>query len=302
MPASHQYQTPVVLIVFNRPHLTRQVIDSIRMVRPERLFVISDGPRAGNPDDRAKIDEVRRLVAEQKDYAKTNLGCALRVSTGLDNVFAQVEKAVILEDDCVANQSFFAFCEQLLETHANNVRVMHISGDNFLQPIGRTFTNSYYFSIHAHCWGWATWRRAWRQYDHTMKLWPEFRNSGKLRAMGLSAASEKYFAERFSRVKDNTMDSWAFRWTFACWFHGGLAILPAVNLVRNIGFGTEATHTREPFFWVPSQCEELSFPLTAPREIAADREADAMTNDLLFSEGFLSHLKRRWLQWKASRR
>lgn len=160
-------KTPVVLIIFNRPTLTQKAFDEIKKVKPAQLYIISDGPR--NKKEQVLVDESRKIIEQvdwpcviHKKFSENNLGCKISVSTGLDWVFSQVEKAIILEDDCVPDLSFFRFCEQLLIQYENNKQVMMISGDNFFKTHAEF---SYDFCHHSLIWGWATWRRAWRLYE-----------------------------------------------------------------------------------------------------------------------------------------
>lgn len=159
--------TPVVLIIFNRPLLTQIVFDEIKKIQPRQLFVISDGPR--NDGEKSLVEQTRK-ISEQidwkceifKKYSNTNLGCKISVASGLDWVFSQVEQAIILEDDCVPDITFFKFCDELLEKYKENKSIMMISGDNFFE---KESTFSYDLCHHSLIWGWATWGRAWKQYQ-----------------------------------------------------------------------------------------------------------------------------------------
>ena len=276
--------TSVAFLIFNRPNTTQKVFESIRQAKPPKLFVIADGPRK----DRAHEDkncEAVRLIIEQVDwscqvmtnYSEINLGCKDRVSSGLDWVFEQVEEAIILEDDCVPDPTFFRFCEELLDYYRNDRRIMAISGDNF--QFGRKRTeDSYYFSRYNHCWGWATWRRAWQHYDIDMKLWPVISEGNWLASIFENRESVKRWHNIFQSVYDEKINSWAYRWTFACWIQSSLTILPNVNLISNIGFGVEGTHTtntRNQLANLP--VEMMNFPLQHPLFMMRNTEADDFT-------------------------
>lgn len=172
-----QLQTPVVFFIFDRPDTTARVFAEIARGKPPKLLLVADGPRPDHPGEAEKCAAARAVVEQVDwpcealtDYAETNLGCRRRVSSGLDWVFATVEEAIILEDNCLPHPTFFRFCEELLERYRDDERVMRISGGNhkFGRKIG---TDSYYFTRYAHVWGWASWRRAWRYYDVNMKSW-----------------------------------------------------------------------------------------------------------------------------------
>lgn len=281
--------TPVVFVVFRRPELTARVMERIREARPERLWVIADGARANRPNEARQVAAVRRLIDERIDwpcdvrrvYADHNLGCAQRVSSGLDAVFAVEEEAIILEDDCLPDPTFFRFCTELLAYYRNEPRIAVIAGDNF-QRGAHVTADSYYFSRYPHCWGWATWRRAWRLYDHAMTAWPTFGSTPEFRESLSSAAEERYWRHAFDRTKNGDIDTWDNRWTLACWCHQRLTILPAVNLVSNIGFGLQATHTKSNHPAANLPAKAMTFPLRHPITIQGHAEADASTAQLLF--------------------
>jgi hypothetical protein len=269
----------VLLLVFRRPEQTRRVFESVRRAKPSRLYVAADGPRPDRPGEAALCEEARR-IATNVDWPCTvrtlfrdhNLGCRMGVSTALDWLFEHEKEGVVLEDDCVASSSFFPYCAELLERYRDDERVMCISGDNFQR--GRSVTPySYYFSRYMHCWGWATWRRAWRLYDRNMELWPEFRDSGGLRAW--SDGDEgfvRYWQATLDVAAAGKVDSWAYRFLFTCWANSGLTCLPARNLVSNIGYGEDATHTRGSGETMPA--EELELPLQHPPAICRHSGAD----------------------------
>lgn len=290
-------QTPVAFIIFNRPDTTEQVFDVIRQARPPKLFVIADAARANRPGEVEKCSETRAIV-EQVDwdcevmtnFAEQNLGCQRRISSGLDWVFAQTERAIILEDDCLPHPSFFPYCEELLEQYRDDERVMHIGGTNY-QFGRRRFPYSYYFSRYNHCWGWASWRRAWRNFDVEMKLWPELRDSGLLKDLLGDARAAADWQRAFQMVYEKHIDSWAYCWTLSCWAQSGLTILPSVNLISNIGFGSEGSHTlnrRSKF--ANMKFEDIGLPLIHPPFVIRDDEADKFTQRNNFRRSFVSRL------------
>lgn len=274
-------KTPVVLLIFNRPDSTRVVFDTIRKVRPEKLFVIADGARPEKPGEEILCDRARKVIEEVdwdcqvfKNYADRNLRPLVRISSGLDWVYEHVEEAIILEDDCVPDLTFFDFCQILLAYYRHDTRIMSISGNNF--QFGRRRTEySYYFSRNTHCWGWATWRRAWKYYDIEMKLWPEIKSGEWLRDILQNRAEENFRKRLFEKVYNDKLYGWDYRWDLACWIQNGLTILPQVNLVSNIGFSKEATHTKNtksPFSNMPSF--SMEFPLSHPPFVIRDVQAD----------------------------
>lgn len=242
-------KTPVVLIIFNRPDLTKKVFHTIRQAAPEKLFIIADGARFIEEEETCQqtrhiIEQVDWNCEVHKNYSDINLGCRERVSTGLTWVFQQVEEAIILEDDCLPHSSFFDYCETLIDYYRDDERIMVISGNNHQDGQKRT-SYSYYFSKYNHCWGWATWRRAWNYWEFNPQKWIEFRDTGLMKFVCDNSDEVSYWTTIFNNLFiENRPNSWAYAWTFACWSQGGLSILPEVNLVSNIGFGPNATHTQ----------------------------------------------------------
>jgi hypothetical protein len=285
-------QAPVVLILFNRPRVTERVFRAIAEARPSRLLLIADGPR--NAAEKRLTDAARAAVEcidwpceVERDYAEANLGCRRRVGSGLDWVFERCDEAIILEDDCLPHPSFFRFCDELLDRYHADARVAMISGDHF-QP-GPRGKASYYFSAIAHVWGWATWRRAWRGFDVTMSDWPADRHSDRLRRLLLDEQVLSVYRSAFDAVHAGRVDTWDAQWQHAVWRSGGLVALPNVNLVTNLGFGADATHTRKsdsPDANLP--VEALAFPLIHPPAIERDVEADRHTWRRHFSTGTIA--------------
>ena len=240
-----QMETPVAFLVFNRPDVTEKVFAEIRKAKPPQLLVVADGPRKEKPDEIEKCQAVRSIIEKvdwecqvYKNYSDINLGCKLRVYSGLNWVFDTVETAIILEDDCLPHPTFFRFCDELLAKYREDKRVMMISGTNTLGE-WKSNIQSYHFSYFGMIWGWATWRRAWQYYDVEMKLWalPEMKTLVR-DVLG----NEKQY-NRVKKALDSIYDghdTWDYQFVFSRISQSGLAIIPSVNLISNIGFGAEA--------------------------------------------------------------
>ena len=284
-PAHFFLQTPLVFLVFNRPDCTARSFAAIRAAAPRRLYVVADGPRPDRPGEAALCANVRALVEQGVDwpcevireYAPANLGLARRVSSGLDAVFARETEAIILEDDCVADLTFFRFCAELLERYRDEPKVGQISGVTF-QGNESEHSASYYFSRYPDCWGWATWRRAWRYYDHSMSFWRRPEAPHWLAGRIPDPAERRYWLHSFDATADGHMDSWAYRWTLALWQQDCVGITPYRNLVSNVGFGTEATHTQEATALAALPVYPMSFPLAHPNSLVCDVAADDRTS------------------------
>ena len=239
----------VAFFIFNRPDTTARVFETIAAAQPQRLLVVADGARLDKPDEanlvaqtRAIIDQVDWPCLVDTNFATENLGCKPRVASGLQWVFEQVTEAIILEDDCLPDPSFFDYCTELLERYRDDERVAAISGDNFQNGISRT-KDSYYFSKYFHCWGWASWRRVVQQVDFEMASWPELEQRDGLQDWADSDAELRYWRDMFALQHAGQINSWAYPFFYSCWERAGLTILPDVNLISNIGFDQEATHT-----------------------------------------------------------
>jgi hypothetical protein len=272
--------TPVVLIIFNRPHTTERVFEAIRTARPRTLFVIADGARADRSGEAELCRATRAVVLDNVDWecdvrtdlSSENLGCAARVVSGLNWVFGQVEQAIILEDDCVPTPSFFLFCESLLERYRDDTRVMAIGGDNFQGGVRRS-PYSYHFSKYPYVWGWATWRRAWQRYDPAISSWPTFRRSPEFAARCQDAGERRYWSGCFDRVHGGARDIWDYQWLHAMWLHDGLNVEPEVNMVTNIGVGTGTNLALEDESVINLPTADI-WEIKHPPTVAAHAQAD----------------------------
>ena len=287
MPDRHT-QTPVALLVFNRPHLTRRVFDVIRQVRPRELLIVADGPRPYQPNDAADCAEVRAIVQQvdwpcevQTNFSEVNLGCRRRISSGLNWVFGLVEEAIILEDDCLPHPTFFRFCEELLETHRADTRIMHIGGASFQAGHGAS-PNSYFYSRYPHVWGWASWRRAWQHYDVGLSAWAAAPDKTRFLSLFEKVAEQDFWRMVWNAVSAGRIDTWDYQWAFACLLYGGLSIVPTVNLVSNVGFGKNATNTRRGSLTANLPLASMPFPLRHPPTVTRDAGADEQTRRLFF--------------------
>jgi hypothetical protein len=290
-------RSPVLFLVFNRPAPTAQVFAAIRAARPTRLYVAADGARSNRPGE-AERCEVTRRIATAVDWpceVKTlfrdrNLGCKRAVSQALDWYFGCEEEGIVLEDDCVPDPSFFLYCDELLERHRNDERVALISGDNF--QFGREYGDaSYYFSRYVHIWGWASWRRFWRNYDPDTKDWPAFRDGKGLgRVFGQRSREIRYWRRVLDAVHQGKIDTWDYQVNFAVWAHRMLTILPQKNLVKNIGFGTDATHTTARSKFADMSAERIDLPLRHPAAFETCSAADDYTAAEMFLRPFSARL------------
>jgi hypothetical protein len=248
---SNPANTPILLIAWRRPHTLRQVIDAIRPVAPTRLYVACDGPNPERLGEAEKVAATRAVIEHEIDwpcqierlYSDVNQGCRLGVSRAITWFFEQVEEGIILEDDCVPHSDFFPYCTTLLERYRHDTRVWCISGNNFQNGQWRG-DGSYYFSRYNHCWGWASWRRCWQHYAADLSQWPALRDSGLLGTIFEDPLERNYWSAIWQGLLDRgEPDTWDYQWCFTCFANSGLTALPNRNLVSNVGFDADATHT-----------------------------------------------------------
>lgn len=291
-----QLKTPVAFIIFNRPDTTERVFAEIARARPPRLLVIADGPRVDRQGENILCEKSREIINRvdwecdvQANYSAHNMGCKSRVSSGLDWVFETVEQAIILEDDCLPVPGFFRFCDELLEKYKHKPEVGHISGNNFL--FGNSpFDGSYYFSRYTHVWGWATWRRAWQRYDVDLSIWPDLKDNNIIFELLQDDMQARYWSNIFERVYKGKINTWDYQWVLSNWISHSLAINPRTNLVSNIGFGDEATHTTKPGKYSNMEATEPAFPLQHPKSVNRCQAADKLIAQTMFSAPLLERL------------
>jgi hypothetical protein len=259
----------VVLIIFNRPDLVELQCERLRDINIDQLLVIADGPRPGT-DDAGKCAAARSIIDAtdwhcdvRKNYADENMGCANRIVSGLDWVFSIVDRAIILEDDCLAHPGFIRFCDELLERYADDEQVMQICGTNPLTDIQDPC--SYRFSHHIMCWGWATWARAWVCNDVSMNLPEEDIDTLLERYMQGNQTAIEHWRMVIGKTRRGELDAWDYPWQLSIWRHGGIAVLPNQNLVMNAGFRVDATHTKNSKARLANlPLQELTFPIKHP--------------------------------------
>jgi hypothetical protein len=266
------FDTPVLLLLFNRPQHTAAVIARLREIKPTRVFVHCDGPRADRPGESEKVAAVRREVekidwpcAIQTLYREENRGLRLGVANALDWFFGEVEQGIVLEDDCLPDPSFFPFCVELLERFAQDTRVMHIGGSNVAEIRTRHLPASYFFSRFAFVWGWAGWRRAWQHMSLQLDGLDEFEQNNGAERITPDPMAQVYLLDKFQATRSGRNNSWAYAWFYSINRCGGVCIVPSVNLVQNTGIGDAgATHTTKANPTAGLRAASLKFPLSHP--------------------------------------
>lgn len=294
------FQQPILFLIFNRPDRTNRVFEAIRLVKPTKLYIAADGPR--HEQEQALCEQTRKIIKQidwpcelKTLFRENNLGCKVAISSAIDWFFTQEEMGIILEDDCLPVAEFFHFCDEMLVRYKDDVSIMHIGGTN---PVDRdAVSNTYYFSKYNRIWGWATWRRAWKHYDVKIAFWPEYKRSAAYKQLftGLEA---RYFTLAFDKVYKGLINTWDFQWLL-CRVRHGKAIIPCANLVTNIGFGEQSTHTKTVNQFANIPYGRLQFPLQHPASTEIDFVRDARWRKSLIKENFLFLLKS-YLPFKGS--
>lgn len=286
------FRTPILLIVWRRPEHLRQLIHTLRRHKPSDIYVACDGAAEGDLDQARQVAETRDVVDRYVDwpceirklYSDRNQGCRDGVSRAITWFFSSVSEGIILEDDCIPNDSFFGYCAELLEKYRQDYRVWSISGNNFQNGEWRG-DGSYYFSRIPLIWGWATWKDRWDHYDVDMKKWPALRDSGLLSSVFKSKVELRFWKELWERMYvEKAPNTWDYQWCLTCIANGGLCIEPNRNLVTNIGFGSDSTHTKNKVRQNP--CVPLG-AIVHPTFVLKDEQACMTTFDGHFGGYYL---------------
>jgi hypothetical protein len=292
---------PVVVVIFNRPEQARELYQSLSVISPQTLYIISDGPRMKQAGEAAKVEEARQVFAKPdwsccvyRNFAEVSMGCRNRILSGLDWVFEQEEKAIILEDDCIPHPDFFPFCEEMLERYAQDTRIQSICGTNLFNTAQKSY--SYSFSAYQNCWGWATWRRAWKKMDRDLVYLEAARDFNVLKEHLGSMRAAWYWQYVLNNVKKGNINSWAYCWTFSGFVNNLLNIIPRHNLITNYGVATNSTHTSALFVTPPPVNKRLSFPLIHPPFVFRNYAFDALMENRFYSKSLPYRLL--WLLYR----
>ena len=300
---------PVALIFFNRPHTLEKVFKEIKKAKPSKLFLIQDGARKNNISDKTNIEKCLEIVQDidwdcevYRNYSEENLGCGLRPYTGIDWVFSIVDRAIILEDDCIPSQSFFYFCSELLEKYLNDERIFLITGMN-MELETTSCKDSYFYGFSGTNWGWASWKRCWDKMDYSLDFVDDDevlnnlslkleRNSGK---KGLKEI--EMFKKTNALLKEGkNISYWDVQWQATRYLNNQLSIIPTKNLITNIGVGEGATHApafvkgkrkkKEDLNFFFNDRFEIEFPLIHPQYMFQNIEYDKKVDKKIYPNLF----------------
>lgn len=273
-------EIPVVMIVFKRMDTTVKVFEKIRQAKPSKLYIISDGAHDNNEEEKNKVLAVRDYLEKNidwdceliKEYSDVNLGSRHRIVTGLDKVFANEEMAIIIEDDILVHDTFFRFCQEMLYKYKDDERIAMVTGCNTNPDY--VSEDAYFFTKLAEIWGWGTYRRVWETYDADITDWEKYKANNYFAKYYNNKVYGKELAYGMDLVKYKGLDAWDYQWVYNMALHSQYGIMPAVNLIENIGFNSaDATHTQEKSRFVFKE-GEIKFPIKHPKYIVHEADYD----------------------------
>lgn len=282
--------TPILYIVFNRPDIVSKSFAKIKEVKPKQLFIAADGPRDGNTNDKVNCENVKEIISDRLDwdcdvkylYRDKNLGCGKAVSGAITWFFNNVEEGIILEDDCLPDLSFFNYCQELLSRYRDDKRIYTITGSNG-QKGNKRGDADYYFSRYPGIWGWATWKDRWGKFRLDLSAIDSSYTQKFLEKLFNSKAEIEYHMSCFMQIKTNKVDTWDYQWKYVVFKNEGMCATPNVNLISNIGFGEEATHTINTNNWRANLAvNRITSPIKHPARVKINSKADKYISKLIF--------------------
>ena len=290
---------PILITAWRRVEKLENLLHAIKENKPKKIYFSCDGPRKNNLNDEKLIKNVKESFNKlinwdceiHKKYNKENLGCRVAMITAINWFFENESEGIILEDDCIPRKEFFPYCAELLQKYRNNHKVWTISGSNFQRGIKRG-DGSYYLSKYFHCWGWATWRDRWSKIDSFMSTWPKAKETNSIKSIFPDPLEFKYWNKIFDKFFVRKIpDTWDIEWTYTCFINQGYTIIPNYNLVKNIGFDQEATHTKYSIQNLPGIDKELILPINHPNFLIQDVLADRFTFYNFYRMNFKKRIK-----------
>lgn len=288
MPDLKPWKTDVavLLIFFARPEQFAQCFESVRQARPSKLLLWQDGPRENHPDDMENIEKCRK-IAENIDwdcevyrkYNEKNYGCDPSTFYSHKWAFSIVDKCIILEDDLVPSQSFFGFCKELLDRYENDERIDRICGLNSLGHYEKCGSD-YLFLDSGYSTGWATWRRVADTWEENYNFLDD---EYAMRQINLANNNKEHmaFLNNCIKHKNEGVPYWEYIISFSTLLNSRLVIIPAKNMIRNVGINSEnSTHaptsidelSKKAKTYFYAKTYELEFPLKHPKYIVLDKE------------------------------
>ena len=290
-------EIPVLIIVFNRPKLTKRLLKSLELLKPSKIYVAADGPREGNLSDLDLCKYTQDLLNTEisweckieKKISSSNIGVKNNCKGGIDWFFSFEEMGIMLEDDCEVNESFFKYCEELLIKYKDDNKIKVISGNFYFTNI---LKNSYYFSRCPGTHGWATWKRVWLEVDMDMKNFSYYRDFFWLIFFfKFNIVKAHYFYKKFSYTYEGKISSWDYQFLYAIYKNNGLIIRPFTSLSKHIGWGENATHSKGSDQHPEVQIEEMTFPMQHPINFNINSKFDDLEMENIRRVRFFPYIK-----------
>lgn len=283
----YQTKNPILIVIFNRPEIVAETFRSIKNAKPKTIYVFADGPRKNNKTDEINCQKARSFFDEKLDweceiikkYNDKNLGCQLAVSSALEWFFLNEKQGIIFDDDCVASISFFKYCDDLLEMYKDNKNILLISGNNYFN---HETTDSYFTSKNPCFYGWATWRRSWRNYDPNIRHWPKLKKEKWINEVFKDKASRFYWSRIFEETFLGKKNTWDYQWWLLALQTNSLTIRPKKNLVKHIGTGKDSTHVKSIQFRDRFGAKNIDFPLIHPTNLSPFEVHDKFENSKIW--------------------
>ena len=279
----YQTKNPILIVVFNRPEIVGKTFEAIKKSKPKKIYVFADGPRKSVDTDKFNCKKTREIFNEKVDwdceiitnYNENNLGCQLAVSSALKWFFLNEKQGIIFDDDCVASLSFFRFCDELLEKFKNDEKILLISGNNYFKKKNEY---SYFASKNPCFYGWATWKRSWKNYDPKMRDWPKLKEKKWINDIFKDKSSRYYWTKVFDETYSGKKNTWDYQWWYLSLKNNSITLRPSRNLVQHIGSGKDSTHIKSKHFRDYFEPLEIDFPLKHPEELKVFDIHDAYEN------------------------
>ena len=291
-------KTPVLFLIFNRPDVTQKVFSAIRVAQPSKLYIAADGPRQKIHEEKERCNKTRKII-EQVDwdcevktmFRENNLGCKKAVSEAINWFFEDEPEGIILEDDCLPSQSFFWFCQELLEHFRDDQNVGAICGF-YSNELDYRADTSYFFSRYLRVWGWAGWRRTLNGYSSDFNNLIENKNNWKDKNFSrTNILLKQYWQQMFDEVNNGNIDTWDAQLQYLLWQKKQLSVVSSKNLIQNIGWldGAHA-HTKDHNHDLPAR--EINFPLVHLENVLRDARADKVIEQKSYRITTLAYLKK----------
>ncbi len=297
MDQANKFKIPILIIAWKRPKQTKELIGKIKQINPANLYIACDGPKNENIIEDNKVKDTREILLKSFEevnskkylFSKNNQGCKIGVSNAISWLFEHEREGIILEDDCIPHLDFFGFCQEMLETYRNDERIWSITGHNQQNNIKRG-NGTYYFSKYPRSWGWATWKRCWEKYDRDITDWPNIKSKNILKNKLTNKREVIFWEKTLDNIYyHNSPNTWDYQWTLSSFLNEGKTIVPNKNLINNIGFDEDSTHTfgsASNTFIEKDQDNFYSlFPTIHPDSFLTNKQADEIVDILEYSGG-----------------